>query len=82
MKRFLLMAGLVIMCIQGFSQQQGGDLKQYMLIVRFRTDAAAPDAGLMKTNGQHWGEFFVYLCGLDGWVIFSTEPEGHVDQAD
>lgn len=74
MKRMLLMAGLVIACSQGFAQQQAGTAKQFMLIVRYRTDAPAQDAELIKTNGQHWGEFIAGLA-KSGKLITGLRPQ-------
>lgn len=70
----LLMAGLLITCAQGFAQQQGEADKQFMLIVRYRTDAPAPDAELMKTNGLHWGEFIGGLV-KSGKLVTGLRPQ-------
>jgi len=74
MKRLILMAGIVIACIYGFAQQQGGDSKQYMLIIRYPTDAPAPAAGLIKANGQHWGEFIADLA-KSGKLVNGVRPQ-------
>lgn len=74
MKRMLLMAGLFIACAQGFAQQQVGTGKQFMLIVRYRSDAPAADAELIKTNGQDWGEFIGDLA-KSGKLITGLRPQ-------
>jgi len=74
MKKFLLMVGLAIACIRGFAQQQGGDSKQFMLIVRYRTDAPAPSAELMKTNGEHWGQFIADVA-KSGKLVSGLRPQ-------
>ena len=66
------MAGLVIASAQGFAQQ--GSVKQFMLIVRYRTDAPAPDAELIKTNGQHWGAFIGDLA-KSGTLVTGLRPQ-------
>jgi|SRR6185437_2881109 len=74
MKRFIVMVVLAIACAQGFAQQQSGDAKQYMLIVRYRTDTPAPSVDLMKTNGQHWGEFIGDLA-KSGKLVSGLRPQ-------
>jgi hypothetical protein len=74
MKRIILMSVLAIAGTQGFSQQQSSGLKQYMLIVRYRTDAPAPSADVMKTNGQHWGEFIGDLA-KSGKLVSGLRPQ-------
>ncbi|PUZ24949.1 hypothetical protein DCC81_11570 [Chitinophaga parva] len=74
MKRFILMGVLVIACTQGFSQQQSDVAKEYMLIVRYRTNAPAPSADVVKTNGQHWGEFIGDLA-KSGKLVSGLRPK-------
>jgi hypothetical protein len=45
-----------------------------MLIVRYRTDAPAPSADLMKTNGQHWEEFIGDLA-KSGKLLSGVRPQ-------
>jgi hypothetical protein len=73
MKKMLFMAGLILACAQGFAQQ-GGAAKQFMLIVRYRTDAPAPDADLMKSNGQHWSMFISDLA-KSGALVSGLRPQ-------
>lgn len=68
------MVGLVIACVHGFAQQQGGGSKQFMLIVRYRTDAPAPGADVVKSNGQKWGEFIGDLA-KSGKLVSGLRPQ-------
>lgn len=74
MKRMFFMAGLLIAFAQGFAQQQGGTDRQFMLIVRYRMDAPAPATELVKTNGQHWGQFIGELA-KSGKLVTGLRPQ-------
>jgi hypothetical protein len=70
----LLITGLIIAGTQAFAQQQGGDVKEYILIVRYQTDAPMPDADLIKVNGQHWAEFIAALA-KSGKLVTALRPQ-------
>jgi len=58
MKRIYLVAVLACLGCGVFAQQKNGDTaRQFLLIVRYKSDMKMPDAEALKANGQHWGSF-------------------------
>ncbi|WP_161596767.1 YciI family protein [Chitinophaga vietnamensis] len=73
MQKLLLSALLALAATGLFAQQKDNkDLKQYMLIVRYNTDAK-PDPATIKDNMQHWGAFIGGLA-QEGKLVTGLRP--------
>ena len=74
MKKIYLVAALACLGYGVFAQQKTGDTtRQFLLIVRYKSDMKMPDADALKTNGQHWGSFIGGLA-QSGKLVSGYRP--------
>jgi len=74
MKRIYLLAALACLGCDVFAQQKTGDsARQFLLIIRYKSDMKMPDAEALKANGQHWGNFIGGLA-QSGKLVTGFRP--------
>src|SRR5882724_11400152 len=74
MKKIYLVAVLACMGCGVLAQQKTGDsTRQFLLIVRYKSDMKMPDAEALKTNGEHWGSFIGGLA-QSGKLVTAYRP--------
>ena len=74
MKKIYLVAVLACMGCGILAQQKTGDsARQFLLIVRYKSDMKMPDAEALKANGQHWGSFIGGLA-QSGKLVSGYRP--------
>ena len=74
MKKLLFIVVLVCISPCLFAQQNTTDsARQFLLIIRYKSNMPAPSAEVMKTIGQHWGQFIGELA-QSGKLVTGYRP--------
>jgi hypothetical protein len=74
MKKLLFIAALACISTCLFAQQNTTDsTRQFLLIMRYKSNMAAPSAEALKTIGQHWGQFIGELA-QSGKLVTGYRP--------
>ncbi len=74
MKKVLLPVIICFFVSAVRGQSPTDSARQFLLIVRYKTDMKMPSADALKLNGQHWGAFIGQLA-KSGKLVSAIRPE-------
>ena len=74
MKRIFLLSAFIFFNRNAFAQENTKvPAKQFLLIVRYKSDMKTPDSRELQLNGQHWGAYLKELS-QSGKLISGFRP--------